>query len=93
MMGGASAAPPKLRDCGFFMLVVDPNLLTDGDDYARRVAAFANSLRDTRPLDPAKPVRVPFERSAAEREKRRADNAIEVADQIFVALKAVAAGA
>ena len=93
MMGGASAAPPKLRDCGFFMLVIDPNLLTDGDDYARRVSAFANSLRDTRPLDPAKPVRVPFERSAAEREKRRADNAIEVADQIFVALKAVAAGA
>jgi LDH2 family malate/lactate/ureidoglycolate dehydrogenase len=93
MMGGASAAPPKLRDCGFFMLVVDPNLLTDGDDYARRVSAFANSLRDTRPLDPATPVRVPFERSAAEREKRRADNAIEVADQIYAALKAVAAGA
>lgn len=93
MMSGASAAPPKLRDCGFFMLVIDPGLLTDADDYARRVSEFASELRDTRPLDPAKPVRVPFERSAAEREKRRADNRIEVADQIHEALIAVAAGA
>jgi LDH2 family malate/lactate/ureidoglycolate dehydrogenase len=93
MMSGAAAAPPKLRDCGFFMLVIDPGLLTDADDYARRVSEFANDLRDTRPLDPAKPVRVPFERSAAEREKRRAANRIEVADQIHEALKAVAAGA
>lgn len=92
MMGGASAST-KLRDCGFFMFVVDPALLTEADDYARRVSEFASELRDTRPLDPAKPVRVPFERSAAEREKRRADNRIEVADQIHEALRAVAAGA
>ncbi|WP_250514622.1 Ldh family oxidoreductase [Caballeronia sp. INDeC2] len=93
MMSGASAAPPKLRDCGFFMLLVDPKLLTDADDYAQRVCAFANDLRSTRPLDPTRPVRVPFERSVAEREKRRARNKIEVTDQIYEALKAVAAGA
>ena len=86
MMCGAAADPVGVSDCGFFLFVVDPGLLTSAEDYRERVAAYADSLRATRPLDPAKPVRVPFERSAAERERRRAADVVETPDETYEAL-------
>jgi LDH2 family malate/lactate/ureidoglycolate dehydrogenase len=86
MMCGAAAAPNGLRDCGFYLVVVDPGLLTSAEDYKQRVSDYANSLRATRPLDPGKPVRVPFDRSDAQRAERKASNVIEVADQVYHAL-------
>ena len=90
MMCGAAAAPDGLRDCGFFMLVVDPAALTDAADFKARVTDYAASLRATRPEHPDKPVRVPFERSVLEREARRAAGAIEVADEVVAQLTKVA---
>ncbi|WP_029528114.1 Ldh family oxidoreductase [Polaromonas glacialis] len=90
MMGGASGAPRKTHDCGFFMLVINPELLSSAEDYKKRVKEFADSMRTTRPLDPARPVRVPFERSAADREKRRLEDRIEVADEVYEALVHIA---
>jgi LDH2 family malate/lactate/ureidoglycolate dehydrogenase len=89
MMGGASGAPRKTHDCGFFMLVVDPELLSSSEDYKMRVAEFSDNMRSTRAVDPLRPVRVPFERSAIEREKRRAENKIEVADEVYEALRRI----
>jgi LDH2 family malate/lactate/ureidoglycolate dehydrogenase len=89
MMCGAAAAPPIVRDCGFFLLVVDPGLLSSADEYKQRVAEYADSLRATRPLEPGKPVRVPFERSIRERSKRLAAGTIEVPDQVYSALRRV----
>lgn len=89
MLCGAAAAPNGLRDCGFFMLVVDPAALTSAEDYKTRVSNYAASLRATRPLDTAKPVRVPFERSRAERARRIADDTIDVADEVVAALTAM----
>jgi len=86
MMCGAAADPVGVSDCGFFLFVVDPGMLTSADDYRERVGAYGDSLRSTRPADPAKPVRVPFERSAAERERRRANDVVEVPDETYHAL-------
>lgn len=91
MMCGAAAAPQGLRDCGFFLVVIDPELLTSLEDYKQRVSAYADSLRATRPLDPNLPVRVPFERSDAERAKRLAANVIKVADPVYAELVKIAA--
>ncbi len=87
MMCGAASAPPIVRDCGFFLLVIDPELLAPGEDYPARVARYADDLRATRPLDASKPVRVPFERSAAIRDQRRAEGTIDVPDQIVMTLQ------
>lgn len=92
MLGGQDAAPAHLKDCGFFCIVVDPELMGPADDFRQRVADYADSLRATRPVDPARPVRVPFERSAAERARRRAEGVIEVADPVHEALCAIVAG-
>ena len=86
MLCGAAAAPDGLRDCGFFMLVVDPAALTDLAGFKASVSAYAASLRATRPEHPGKPVRVPFERSVAERERRRAEGHITVADEVVAQL-------
>lgn len=90
MMCGAAAAPPVVSDCGFFLLVIDPGLLTSAEDYKQRVAEYADSLRATRPLEPGRPVRVPFERSVQERSKRLAEGTIEIADPVYRALVQVA---
>jgi LDH2 family malate/lactate/ureidoglycolate dehydrogenase len=75
-----------VSDCGFLLTVIDPGLLTDADDFRRRAAEYAALVRDTRPRDPGRPVRVPFDRSAAERERRQARGVIEVSDEIHTAL-------
>lgn len=91
MLCGAAGAPVGLKDCGFFLLVVDPALFGDREDFAVRAGAFADDLRATRALDPHKPVRVPFQRSAADRAHRRAADVIEVPDAIYASLAEQAA--
>lgn len=89
MLAGASAAPDGLTDCGFLMLVVDPGLLTDGDDFRRRVTEYAESVRGARPVDPDRPVRMPFDRSATDRARRLASDELEISDEVCHALRAV----
>jgi LDH2 family malate/lactate/ureidoglycolate dehydrogenase len=87
MMAGQVTVPQDLRDCGFFISVYDPDLFTPPGEFRRRVSAYAARLRETRPADPAQPVRVPFERSAVDRSKRRAAGVIEVDARIHKALE------
>ena len=91
MMAGQASNPDFLRDCGFFMIVVNPALLGAAEEFQQRVADYADSMRATRPVKPGEPVRVPFDRSIAERAKRLAANAIEVPDVVYEALRRVAA--
>ena len=91
MMAGQAADPEPFLDCGFFLLVVNPALLGSAEDFQQRVSDYADSLRATRPARPDEPVRVPFDRSVAERARRLAANAIEVPDLVYDALRQVAA--
>ena len=93
MMAGQATAPVSLRDCGFFVLVVNPALFGSAEDFQQRVSEYADSMRATRPVKPDEPVRVPFDRSIVERKKRLAANAIEVPELIYEALLRVAASA
>lgn len=78
-------------DCGYFILVVDPDLFGEPGEFRARVSGFAADLRATRPLDPAVPVRVPFERSVAERERRLAAGVIDVEQTVLDALRRICA--
>ena len=90
MLAGASAAPEGLTDCGFLLIAIDPDLLTSGDDYRRRVAEYAESVRAARPIEPETPVRMPFDRSVAERRRRRVAGHIEVPDEVHTQLQLLA---
>lgn len=89
MMAGQATAPQSLRDCGFFIAVFNPELFTPPGDFRRRVSDYAAMLRATRPVNPDQPVRVPFERSAAERARRLAANIIDVDERIYAQLKEI----
>jgi LDH2 family malate/lactate/ureidoglycolate dehydrogenase len=90
MMTGADAAPVGMSGCGFVIVVIDPEIFTPADDFRRRVAAYAESIRTSRPVDPAKPVRVPFDRSAATRAARLRENRVEVFDVVYKTLREAA---
>lgn len=91
MLAGQVNSRVPLEDCGFFIQVIDPGLFGDAGEFRARVGEFAAELRATRPVDPAAPVRVPFERSAAERERRLAVGVIEVPDLVVKTLRAALA--
>ncbi|MFH8650781.1 Ldh family oxidoreductase [Streptomyces tendae] len=87
MMTGAAAAPPGISDVGLFIVLVDPAVLTDAADYRRRVGAFADSVRATRPVEGGSAVRVPFDRSAACREETLRRGTIDVPEAVAAALR------
>jgi delta1-piperideine-2-carboxylate reductase len=86
-LAGSPVLPGELRDFGFFVLAIRPDLFVDPETYRRSVSEYAELIRSTRPLDPAQPVRVPFERSAAVRAERRARGWIDVDDVVLEALR------
>ena len=89
MLAGQPSNPGFLKDCGTFIMALDPDLVTaPGDDFNARVAEYANSIRDTQSL--GDPVRVPFDRSRAERMRRVALDQIEVDTVIYNQLQAIA---
>ena len=90
MMTGADADPVGMSGCGFVIVVIDPEIFTPADDFRRRVAAYAESIRTCRPVDPAKPVRVPFDRSAATKAARLREDRVEVFDVVYKTLREAA---
>ena len=54
----AHAKRPATIDIGHFFLAIDPGMFRDTADFRADVAAFCDTLRATKPVDPAKPVQV-----------------------------------
>ena len=86
MLAGSPMMPEHLRDFGYLIIALRPDLLTDLDDYKAGIAEYARTVRATRPVAGGPPVRMPFERSLADREARRAAGTVDVADEIYQAL-------
>ncbi|RRQ25599.1 Ldh family oxidoreductase [Rhodococcus sp. Eu-32] len=89
MLAGAQAEPDGLTDCGLFILVVDPAVLTDAPANLASVSNYAQSVRETRPVDPSQPVRVPFDRSQQRREQTMKIGHIDIDTRVFDALTAI----
>ena len=91
IMAGSPPLPPHLEDFGILMVVMKPDLLVSAEEFRANIAAYAESVRGARPVEGGPPVRMPFDRSAAERRKRREANAIEIDDAVHARLKELAA--
>ena len=65
--------------------------MPDGS-YPERVTEYSDAVRSARPEQAGAPVRMPFDRSAAERRRRLRDDAIEVPDRVHESLLRLAAG-
>lgn len=89
-LAGSAAMPPEMAAFGMIVIAIRPDLLTSADDFRRDVSAYADAVRATRPVEGGPPVRMPFDRSRAERRRRLAEDAIDVADEIHSRLFEVA---
>jgi len=83
---GTEAMPEGLEGFGFFVLVIDPALLGPTDTFKSRATTFAEAVRGARPEESGSPVRMPFDRSAAER-RRRLVEGVEVPDVVCASLE------
>lgn len=89
-LAGSPAIPPEMAGFGMIIIAIRPDLLTDANEFQRAVAGYAESVRNARPVAGGSPVRMPFDRSRAERRRRLAEDAIEVADAVHARLVAIA---
>ena len=85
-MCGGPVISPGMSDMAYFVLVMDPELLIGDGTFPERAAELSASIRSARP-EPGRPgVRMPFDRSAAERRRRMAEGEIDVPDIVHSGL-------
>ena len=89
-LAGGPAIPPEMAGFGMVVIAINPDLLSSADDFAQNVSAYAESVRTARPVECDRPVRMPFDRSRAERTRRLSEDAIEVAQSVHQRLVAIA---
>jgi len=92
LLGALCASPPMphgMNDFGCLFVVVSPGLLMPVDVFKASVTEYAEAVRSTRPVENGPPVRMPFDRSAAERRRRIAADVIEVPDPIHADLRRI----
>jgi LDH2 family malate/lactate/ureidoglycolate dehydrogenase len=80
IMAGSPPIPPELAGFGCMIVATRPDLMGPADTFRENVSAFAKAVRTARPVAGGAPVRMPFDRSRGERQRRRAENAIEIPD-------------
>ena len=71
LLAGATRAHHPKQDYAFLFLVFDPEILMPRSEFQGALQALIENIRNTPPLDPAQPVRIPSERSFAARERNR----------------------
>jgi len=89
-LAGGPAIPGELAGFGMVIIAISPDLLTNADHFAREVSAYAESIRGARPIEGGPPVRMPFDRSRAERSRQLAENSVDVADAVYSRLVEIA---
>ena len=72
---------------GCLFVVMSPGLLMAPEVFKASVSEYATAVRGARPVDGGEPVRMPVERSAAERRRRIAAGVIEVPDDVLAQLQ------
>ncbi len=95
LLGAMCDAPvisPAMREMAYLVIVIDPKLLMPDGECPARVAELSDAIRSAKPMQPDMPVRMPFDRSAAQRRRRLADNAIVIPDSIWGSLRRLAEG-
>ncbi len=86
ILAGSPAIPPELAEFGFLIVAMRPDLMGPPDAFLENVSAFAQAVRSARPVEGGAPVRMPFDRSRQERQRRLSGNAIEIPDVLFAQL-------
>jgi len=90
ILAGSPPIPPELAGFGYLIVAMRPDLMGPAETFRENVSAFAQAVRSARPKAGGSPVRMPFDRSRQERERRIAENAIDVPDVLMNQLRLIA---
>lgn len=71
LLGGAALTRGQVQDFGFLFVVFDPNLLMPAADFERQLDELIGQVKATPRQAGVENIRIPSERSYAERERRR----------------------
>lgn len=82
ILAGSPPVTPELAGFGYLVVAIRPDLMGPAETFRRNVTAFADAVRSARPVPDSPPVRMPFDRSRQERQKRLAAGAIDVPDTV-----------
>ncbi|MDE0729208.1 MAG: Ldh family oxidoreductase [Alphaproteobacteria bacterium] len=88
ILAGSPIQPPELAEFGFVIIAMKPDLMMPERDYRAQVTAYADAVRSARPVEDGEAVRMPFDRSAAERRRRITEDIVEIPDFVFERLNA-----
>jgi len=86
ILAGSPPIPPELAGFGYLIVAMRPDLMGPAETFRENVSAFAEAVRSARPIAGGPPVRMPFDRSRSARQRRVAENAIEIPDVLFTQL-------
>ena len=90
ILAGSPPIPGELAEFGFLIIAMKPDLMGSAESFLESVSRFADSVRAARPITGGPSVRMPFDRSRAERERRLREDAIEVSDIVAAELRRIA---
>jgi delta1-piperideine-2-carboxylate reductase len=90
MLAGSPPIPPDLAGFGYLIVAIRPDLMGPTEIFRENVSTFANAVRTARPVAGGPPVRMPFDRSRRERQRRLSENAIEIPDALAAQLARLA---
>lgn len=90
ILAGSPVLPPDLADFGFLIVAIKPDLMMPEAEYRAKVSEYAAAVRSARPVAGGSPVRMPFDRSVADRRRRLEEGSIEVSESVLARLREVA---
>jgi delta1-piperideine-2-carboxylate reductase len=76
-------SPRDLAGFGFVMVATRPDLLGPAETFRDNVSAYAQAVRTGRPVAGGDVVRMPFDRSRQDRQRRLASDRIDILDLLF----------
>src|SRR5580704_16691799 len=80
ILAGSPPIPAELAGFGYLIIAMRPDLMGPTGKFRENVSAFGDAVRTARPIAGGSPVRMPFDRSRSERERRVTENGIEIPD-------------
>jgi len=72
ILAGSPPIPPELAAFGYLIVAMRPDLMGPAEAFRENVSAFAKAVRSARPVTGGSAVRMPFDRSRRERQRRLA---------------------
>jgi delta1-piperideine-2-carboxylate reductase len=94
LLGTLCAVQPMPKDMfgyGCLFVMMRPDLLMSAEEYRANVSEYSAAIRSTRPVPGGSSVRMPYDRSLAERRRRLAEDAIEIAQPVYDQLRQIVA--